>query len=387
VSRLFSDKPRTNRSPATETEGVFPFLDRAGGPFWQRVRDNLEEWVSEYPEDARASLVRRLQSTRGNEHRGAWWELYLHAAFVALDADISVIVDGAQRQPDFLVRLGPDEFFLEGTTVTGGFPEVAGRGRIVDLINEFPTPPALGVSLHILVDGSDGDHPRKSELHGPIRGWLNALGDPEKWPERQSPPHVVNARGWVLELTAMHMTNRGAGDPDRRLIVAGPAVAGFLNERQILKTAISAKATRYGRLDLPLVVGVLVWSSLADAETVAQALYGSEVIRIPPGREPAIRTERARDGVYMHTSGEQNTRLAGVVIANDARPWHLGARLPDWWPHPWAERSVNLDSCFPTWGGTEAGMVIPPDLESQPDPRDLFGLGADWPGPESAFGS
>jgi hypothetical protein len=340
---LFGNAPRTDRTPAKETEDTFAFLDRAARPYWQRVRDNMENWLGRYPEDVRPDLARRLRSSRGNEHRGAWWELYLHALLLALGAEVSVIVDGAQRRPDFSVNLDSTPFLLEATTITGGFAQAVSRGRLIDLINEFPAPRHLGIFLRVVAQGSDADQPRKPEIHGPIGRWLDELDDPATWPGGVSPPHQTEARGWTLEFKALHMPHRDL-DADSRLIVAGPAIAGYVNERHLLKEAVSTKATRYGRPDVPLVVAVSVDSAFADPEIVGQALYGSEVVRVPLDPTPIVQVERARDGVYMHTTGQRNTRLAGVLVSNGARPWYLGSRLPDWWPNPWAERGLNLQA-------------------------------------------
>ena len=84
MGQLFGNAQRSDRTPAKETEDTFAFLDRAAGPYWQRVRDNMENWFASYPAGGRQDLARRLRSSRGTEHRGAWWELYLHALFTAL---------------------------------------------------------------------------------------------------------------------------------------------------------------------------------------------------------------------------------------------------------------------------------------------------------------
>jgi hypothetical protein len=386
MEQLFGNAQRSDRTPAKETEDTFAFLDRAAGPYWQRVRDNMENWFASYPVGDRQDLARRLRSSRGTEHRGAWWELYLHALFTALGADVSVISDGLQRRPDFSVSLDSTQLLVEATTITGGFPETAGRRRLIDLINEVPPPRDVGLMLRVVADGSDSDHPRKSEIQGPIRSWLEELGDPTAWPMGDKPRLQIDARAWILEFTALHMPDRDL-EADGRLIVAGPAIVGYVNEQRLLKTAVSTKATRYGRPDVPLIVAVLVDSAFADPEVVTQALYGSEVVRVPVAPTQTVQLERDRDGVYMHTTGSRNTRLSGVLVSNGARPWYFGPRLPDWWPNPWAEHCLDLQSHFPTWVGTEEGVVNPPALDSQVDPRAVFGLAPDWPGPDKPFRS
>jgi hypothetical protein len=385
MSRLFDDRPWTDRSVARRAEPTFAFLDRAPGAYWQRVRDELERWIEAYPGEHRAALIRRIKSSRPKEHRGAWWELYVHALFQALGASVAVIVDPTKRRPDFLVTMAEQQFYVEATTTTGGFGESPAEDRLIDIVDAIPPPPKLGVWVTVVRDGSHGDEPRKTEIHEPIRAWLADLGDPTAWPAQRSAPFYLRAREWMIELTALHMPNRIALSPDTRLIVAGPAKVGYVSDSRALKTALSQKARRYGRLDVPLVVAISISSTAADPESVGEALYGSEVVRVPLEPVDVVQTHRARDGLYMHTSGEQNTRLAGVLVAGDLRPWYLGSRLPDWWPHPWGQNVPLLDDRFPVWKGTERGEVLVSDLTTVPDPRTVFGLRSDWPGPDRPF--
>ena len=42
------------------------FLDRASGPFFDRVRETLEDWLSRYPEADRHELVARMRARDGS---------------------------------------------------------------------------------------------------------------------------------------------------------------------------------------------------------------------------------------------------------------------------------------------------------------------------------
>jgi hypothetical protein len=54
-------------------------------PFWQRIRDELERWYADYPDDEHGFGLRaRFRKAAPAQHFGAWWELYLHRLFRCL---------------------------------------------------------------------------------------------------------------------------------------------------------------------------------------------------------------------------------------------------------------------------------------------------------------
>jgi hypothetical protein len=388
MGNLFTDgRARTDRSTVRVSEFQHSFLDRAPGPLWQRVRDLLETWVDAYPVEHRESIVRRLKLPREDGHRGAWWELYVYSLFRALGATVRVVEPQSEtKSPDFLVRLDGQRFYLEATTARGGIGESSrNERRLVELINEIPHPSWLTVKIRILRDGSSGEQPGQFEVVDQICRWISRLTPTETWSACESDTDIFVARDWMIELTPLPARDRDPNMSDMRLIHMGPAKGGAVRDRIALKSALHAKATRYADLDAPLVLAVALFSSFADWESIGEALYGSEAVRFPIDSPELARVERTRDGLYMHTTGVQNTRIAGVIVAGDIQPWHLGRRLPDWWPHPWTSTPVSIGTPFLTCRGTDTGELVLPSLDDGLDPRDAFRLRSDWPGPEAPF--
>jgi hypothetical protein len=49
--RLFDEFERTDPSPRGYEEDTFSFLNRVDQPFWQEIRDELERWYADYPDE------------------------------------------------------------------------------------------------------------------------------------------------------------------------------------------------------------------------------------------------------------------------------------------------------------------------------------------------
>jgi hypothetical protein len=68
MTRIFGDFERTDAAPAYDTESSYHFLNRAARPQWELVRDLVEDWFSEYPEDAQADVRNRFQDDDYGQH-------------------------------------------------------------------------------------------------------------------------------------------------------------------------------------------------------------------------------------------------------------------------------------------------------------------------------
>src|SRR3954447_23347680 len=101
--RLFDDFERANPLPAEEGEDSFSFMNRVAQPFWQRIRDELDQWFAAYPPDDATDLRSRFRDASPAQHFAAWWELYLHELFLRLGfaVDVHPELEGVSGRPDF----------------------------------------------------------------------------------------------------------------------------------------------------------------------------------------------------------------------------------------------------------------------------------------------
>src|SRR5689334_20162531 len=70
---IFSAVERTDPSPAEHRESHSQFIDRVAGPFWDQVRNLVEEWFSRLCSDAQADVKGRLRSRDDRQSKGAFF--------------------------------------------------------------------------------------------------------------------------------------------------------------------------------------------------------------------------------------------------------------------------------------------------------------------------
>ena len=88
---LFDDFERADASPGRYDESRYRFLNRVAQPYCQRIREELERWYADFPDDQRNfDLSKRFRRPESNQHFGAWGEPYLHRLFRCLGFDVEV---------------------------------------------------------------------------------------------------------------------------------------------------------------------------------------------------------------------------------------------------------------------------------------------------------
>ncbi len=164
-----------------------------------------------------------------------------------------------------------------------------------------------------------------------------------------------------------------------------PGKAGVVDEQAPIVSALRRKATRYGELDRPYVVAVLVDRVFADEEDVAEALFAKVQLALD-GESQLLSGEPMREpqGLWRRGNTPRNTRVSAVLSAIHLSSHVVARSMPRLWHNPWARRPIEVDLPWPatmvdlsTGEMTRSGAHV--------EPHELLRLPADWPGPEEPF--
>jgi hypothetical protein len=124
--------------------------------------------------------------------------------------------------------------------------------------------------------------------------------------------------------------------------------------------------------------------SPVDNEDIEGALLGRIAVQIDPDDLEAPGTWiRQRNGFWMKGAEARGTRVSAVITGTSLMPWNVATTWPRLWPNPWAARPLSVELPFPIALATEDGAVSYEDRDDAP--AGIFGLPADWPGPEDRF--
>jgi hypothetical protein len=383
TEKLFDDFQRTDPSPGGHQESRFDFLNRVNQPFWERIREELDRWYADYPDEPRQfDLRQRFRRPEPNQHFGAWWELYLHHLFRCLGFQVEVEPEVPGGKPDFRMHRGSDSFLMEATTSFSGIVdeerEPAREAAILAAVDKARNP---NFTVRLEIQRVGDEQPGVQEIVGPLEHWLSGL-NPDDERERgvfDAPQWPLDVRGWKLLFTAFALRRDARGKPDHRLLGMGPGMSGYVNDREQLVATLIGKRSKY-KPEEPFVLAVLLMSSgSVDHEDIEAALIGAVAYPVLPD-EGLGAPFRQRDGFWIRGNQPRGTRVSAGLTGNNIIPENVARTWPRLWPNPWAARALTVDPPFPRGVANQQGGVEYEEVDGTP--HSILELPQDWPGSE-----
>jgi hypothetical protein len=167
---LFDAFERTDASPGRYDENRHRFLNRIDQPDWQRIREELERWYADFPDDQRNfDLCKRFRRPEPNQHFGACWELYLHHLFRRLGFHVEVDPPVPGGTPDFRMTRDSDSFLVEATTSFSGIVDGDRRpireAAILAAVDQATNP---NFTVRLEIEQIGRDQPKVRDLIEPL---------------------------------------------------------------------------------------------------------------------------------------------------------------------------------------------------------------------------
>ena len=208
---LFTEMDRTFAGPKTRSEPDYSYLNRSARPEAKRIRDLLEDWFSQYPDQHKSDLESRFKSESPESIRAVTLELYCHELLCRLGYRVEIhpkVSEDHNRRPDFLAHQSAGaSFYLEATLATELWqddPGAQARINVVkDLIDSIDSPNFL---LAFDNDGEPRKPPPTRKLRRDIESWVKTL-DPDQVSDQINkvgidtlPKYEAELDGWRLNL-------------------------------------------------------------------------------------------------------------------------------------------------------------------------------------------
>mgnify|MGYP001500633146 CR=1 FL=1 len=393
---LNPQKRRTDVTPKRHSEGEFEFLDRVENPFFDRVRQLLNQWFEHMPEDMQPELRKRFMSRFSWQFAATFWELYVHETLQRAGWNLSPhpSVAGTDSVPDFLAERDGFSFYIECTVANTNIdPTGSGKRRTVlyDALDRVKSP---NFYLSIDLEAIGPRDPPLNRLQRTLEIWLSTL-DPDSIVV--SPDGTVSeglptfrwdrGDGWLLTFQALPKKPEARGEAGRRTLGLPGVVVSWENHRDPLLHALRQKASRYGLLGRPYIIAVLdLDSPSADVEDIADALYQPLPSWLDPRQDNGRRMSRPVDGFWAGLTGPQHLQVSAVLTAGDLRPWTVCKSIPTLWQNPSTDYPLTALLPWPSISGNPLGpSAISTDA---PMPlHQLYGLDETWPGSENPWRS
>jgi hypothetical protein len=378
---IFDDIAREDMAAPLPDETQFAYLNRSARPEAERVRKLVDEWLAEYPESQRKTMVGRFRSPIDDEHRSAFFELFLHHLVLARGCKVLAIepkLEHTDKSPDFLVESANGErFYLEAVMATGrSTRETAAHARLNTALAAIDATPSPHHFLDLTVRGMPTAPLSIKKMKRALQSWIAGL--PKDETAKDAPAFTYEEHGASIRLQAW-TRNTPAGDHARAIGVRHFPVTQIAPSQEV-RGALKKKASRYGKLDLPYLVVINALGHHQREDAVIDALLGTPYVSISksPTGEEIVEHRRKADGIwYGPPDGQaQNTGLSGVLAFRQIDPWIFASRTGLLVPNPWAGKPLAT-----TGLGTDEFKLVGQAYErTNGEPMSaLLKLPATWP--------
>jgi hypothetical protein len=329
---IFEAKERSDKTPAFYMEGGYEFLDRSSMPEAEIIRSFLNHWVYKFPEEEAKELVARIKSRDVRHFDSSVFEIQLFAIMSGLKCKVDIhptLENDKKTKPDFLITTPDnDQFYLEAIVATGMTEiEKSAEKRMSTVLDAINTLESNDFFLGIKANGNPDSPPSGRKLRRALNTWIKTLKADEII-ERYNelgriaiPTKVWEQSGWKIHFEAIPKA------PEKRkpsrLIGMQTSQAVWDGHTNTIKTALTKKASKYGKLGKPLVVATNIASVGVDSTDEMQALFGEEVFRFDRESGEVRFVGRKPNGVWFGKTGDRYRRLSGAWIFRNLNAWNM----------------------------------------------------------------
>lgn len=349
LMKLFDQKKRTDLKPASHLDDDYDFYDRSAQPMFAKIRNILNKWFDDYPQEDQLSLKTDFK----HDFQATFFELFVHELFKKQGFKLKPhpSVEGTTRKPDFLVTGEADEFYIE-VKHASDLSELDDSNKkrkalLYDEINKIESPNFFLHIRELTIKTNQQPSAKKviqaiyNELliHNPdkVTALVNEFGL-DQTPRINFEDEKIDIEISLIPKSPILRDKNGI-----RPIGMYPGETSWGGADDAIKKAIENKAGRYGNLNLPYLLCINSTSrKWTDTEDVINALFGS--LQITINTNPNSNKEkwsRAYDGVFLNTHGPRFTRVSGILITN-VYPSNL--HVANHWlvRHPFASKDLNF---------------------------------------------
>lgn len=359
---LFEPIERTYTGPSNHNENSYDYYNRSARKDISIIRDTLNKWFIEYPNDEKLELKNSFRK----KFDDCFYELFLHQLFTKLGFDIQIHPElpNTSKKPDFLLKKGDLEFYVEAKIVKNKSHQQEAVDR---KINEFYDNLSKLDTKNFLLDIDE--FILKSEKQPSTKGLIKRIEEELEGLDSELVMEKVTAGGFesipaikienddvLLRIKPIPVIN--SPRDKKRPIGIYPTESFLGGGEESLKDSVFMKAKRYGKLNKPFLVCV---NSLDiktfGTDAIENAIWGS--LAISWSTNPVNRDKkliRKRDGVFLGEKGPNLKNLSGVLVTKVFA--HNIPKANYWlYKHPFSENKLDFESLGLKYNFVENGEI------------------------------
>ena len=364
MNSLFDSFERTCLEFAKHNDNTYEYYNNSARTDMSKVRDTLERWFHNYPEEEKKELKNRFKK----DFDSSFYELFLHELFCKLGYDITIHPDlpSSPKKPDFLISKDNLELYIEAKVVKGKTMEQEAferkRNELYDNLNKLNTKDFF---LNIEdVCFLTQKQPGTKEMIKCIEEELKKI-DPDILREElekngiQNLPKIEYKNRDVHIIVSPIPVSPSTREEKIRPIGIYPAEAFWGGGEESLKESIEKKAKRYGKFDKTFIVCLNSLDIRTSGKIdVDNAIWGT--VAFSWSTNPESKDEkwiRQLDGVFCDKKGVRLKNLTGVFVSKVC-PHNIPVANYWLYEHPFSENKMDFDKIGLKFNYISEGKII-----------------------------
>lgn len=381
MNSLFDSFERTCLEFAKHNYNTYEYYNNSARADMSKVRDTLERWFYNYPEEEKKELKSRFKK----DFDSSFYELFLYELFCKLGYNITIHPDLASspKKPDFLISKNNLEFYVEAKVVKSKTMEQEAferkRNELYDNLNKLNTKDFLLNIEHLCF--LTQKQPSTKRMIKYIEEELKRI-DPDILSEELEKNGIENFPKIEYKNRDVHIivspipVSLSAREEKVLPIGIYPAEAFWGGGEESLKNSIEKKAKRYGKLDKPFIICLNSLDIRTSGKIdVDNAIWGT--LALSWSTNPESKDEkwiRQLDGVFCDEKGARLKNLTGVLVS---KVYPHNVPVANYWlyEHPLSENKMDFNKIGLKFNYINKGKIID---NTGDDIGNILEISKDW---------
>lgn len=381
MNSLFDSFERTCLEFAKHNYNTYEYYNNSARADMSKVRDTLERWFYNYPEEEKKELKSRFKK----DFDSSFYELFLYELFCKLGYNITIHPDLASspKKPDFLISKNNLEFYVEAKVVKSKTMEQEAferkRNELYDNLNKLNTKDFLLNIEHLCF--LTQKQPSTKRMIKYIEEELKRI-DPDILSEELEKNGIENFPKIEYKNRDVHIivspipVSLSAREEKALPIGIYPAEAFWGGGEESLKNSIEKKAKRYGKLDKPFIICLNSLDIRTSGKIdVDNAIWGTLALSWstnPEGKDE--KWIRQLDGVFCDEKGARLKNLTGVLVS---KVYPHNVPVANYWlyEHPLSENKMDFNKIGLKFNYVNKGKIID---NTGDDIGNILEISKDW---------
>ena len=332
---LFEEKSRNDDEFKKSSESNYEFLNRSSRKLFANIREYLNEWFSEYPDEHKYELEQRLKDKDDINFMGAFTEIFLYKMLKNLGFDIEIHpeIEECNDHPDFLIKYDGNEIaYFESTTSNKyhlGKTESIHSKKIIEYLNNNLK---SKVYLNILFKKMSKQPPSLNKIKDAIQVLIND-GD-------YSRTDIVTDGNWEISVEYIDTNKKQNLTQPIGIESSEPML---IDSKTSILNSLKKKGKKYRKVKLPIIIAINILDGFLfepDEEDIFAALFGDEILTMNIETRKLI-PKRLGNGFWFRNNKSINKSISSVIICSGVNPWNIGSKNITLWHNPYTNDKIN----------------------------------------------